>query len=479
MNYRILVYMIGWVLNFQAVFLLLPSLVALIYRESSGWYFLITAAATGVAGLALTLKKPRNTQFHAREGFVLVALSWMIISLIGAIPLCVSGEIPRYIDALFEMVSGYTTTGATILTAVEELPNCMNFWRCFANWIGGMGVIVFMLTVLPMVGSNANMYLMKAESPGPSFGKLVPKLRKTASLLYIMYIGMTLIQLILLLIGRLDFFDALCVSLATAGTGGFGIKDDGFSGYSTYVQIIVTIFMFLFGVNFKFYFLLIMRKCKDAFAIEEVRWYTILYAVATILIAIDVFRMAGSVGAGVKHAAFQVASVMTTTGFATMDYNQWPIFSQVILLLLMFVGACAGSTGGGMKVSRFIIYIKSAQKEIATLLHPNSVKKITMDGKVIDHETIRSANIYLIIYILLLALSALAVSLNGFDLITTLTSVIACFNNIGPGLGVTGPMGNFSSLSWLTKLVLIFDMLVGRLEIFPIVILFFPDTWKR
>lgn len=479
MNYRILVYMIGWVLNFQAVFLLLPSLVALIYRESSGWYFLITAAATGVAGLALTLKKPRNTQFHAREGFVLVALSWMIISLISAIPLCVSGEIPHYIDALFEMVSGYTTTGATILTAVEELPNCMNFWRCFANWIGGMGVIVFMLTVLPMVGSNANMYLMKAESPGPSFGKLVPKLRKTASLLYIMYIGMTLIQLILLLIGRLDFFDALCVSLATAGTGGFGIKNDGFSGYSTYVQIIVTIFMFLFGVNFKFYFLLIMRKCKEAFAIEEVRWYTILYAVATILIAIDVFRMAGSVGAGVKHAAFQVASVMTTTGFATMDYNQWPIFSQVILLLLMFVGACAGSTGGGMKVSRFIIYIKSAQKEIATLLHPNSVKKITMDGKVIDHETIRSANIYLIIYILLLALSALAVSLNGFDLITTLTSVIACFNNIGPGLGVTGPMGNFSSLSWLTKLVLIFDMLVGRLEIFPIVILFFPDTWKR
>lgn len=479
MNYRILIYVLGWVLNFQAVFLLLPSLVALIYKEPSGWCFLITAVLTAAVGIALTVKKPRNNQFHTREGFVLVALSWIVISLISAIPLCVSGEIPQYIDAVFEMVSGYTTTGATILTAVEELPNCMNFWRCFANWIGGMGVIVFMVTILPMVGSNANMYLMKAESPGPSFGKLVPKLRKTASLLYIMYIGMTLVQLILLLIGKLDFFDALCVSLATAGTGGFGIKNDGFSGYSSYVQIIVTVFMFLFGVNFKFYFLLLMRKYKDALAIEEVRWYTILYAVATILIAIDIFQVLGSVGASVKHAAFQVATIMTTTGFATVDYNQWPILSQVILLLLMFVGACAGSTGGGMKISRFIIYIKSAQKEIATLLHPSSVKKIKMDGRVIDHETIRSANIYLIIYVLLLALSVLLVSLNGFDLITTLTSVIACFNNIGPGFGVVGPMGNFSSLSRLSKLVLIFDMLVGRLEIFPIVVLFFPDTWKR
>lgn len=479
MNYRILIYVLGWVLNFQAVFLLLPSLVALIYKEPSGWCFLITAVVTGAVGIALTVKKPRNNQFHTREGFVLVALSWMIISLIGAIPLCVSGAIPCYIDAVFEMVSGYTTTGATILTAVEDLPNCMNFWRCFANWIGGMGVIVFMVTILPMVGANANMYLMKAESPGPSFGKLVPKLRKTASLLYIMYIGMTLVQLLLLLIGKLDFFEALCVSLATAGTGGFGIKNDGFSGYSSYVQIIVTIFMFLFGVNFKFYFLLLMRKCKDAFAIEEVRWYAILYAAATILIAVDVFQIMGSVGASVKHAAFQVATIMTTTGFATVDYNQWPILSQVILLLLMFVGACAGSTSGGIKISRFIIYIKSAQKEIATLLHPSSVKKIKMDDRVIDHETIRSANIYLIIYILLLALSILIVSFNGLDLITTLTSVIASFNNIGPGFGLVGPMGNFSSLSWLSKVVLIFDMLLGRLEIFPLVVLFFPDTWKR
>lgn len=479
MNYRILIYTLGWVMNFQAVFLLLPSIVALIYKESSGWYFLITAAVVGAVGIGLTIKKPKNNQFHAREGFVLVAVSWILISLISAIPMCVSGEIPHYIDAVFEMVSGYTTTGASILTSVEDLPRCMNFWRCFSNWIGGMGVIVFIVTILPMTGSNGNMYLMRAESPGPSFGKLVPKLKTTATLLYIMYIGLTLVQLVLLLCGGLDFFDSLCVSIATAGTGGFGIKNDGFSGYSSYVQIVVTIFMFLFGVNFKFYFLLIMRKFKDAFMIEEVRWYTILYAIATILIAIDIFHLMGGVGESLKHSAFQVATVMTTTGFATTDFNQWPIFSQTILVTLMFVGACAGSTGGGMKISRFIIYIKSAQKEIASLLHPSSVKKIKMDGKVVDHETIRSANIYLIIYILLVGASILLVSLDGFDLTTTVTSVIATFNNIGPGLGVVGPMGNFSSLSVLSKCVLIFDMLVGRLEIFPIIILFFRDTWKR
>lgn len=479
MNYQILFYVLGWVMNFQAVFLLLPGIVALVYKESSGWYFLITAVVTGIIGVVLTVKKPKNNQFHAREGFVLVALSWIIISLISAIPLCISGAIPHYIDAVFEMVSGFTTTGASILPAVEELPRCMNFWRCFSNWIGGMGVIVFMITILPMVGVNGSMYLMRAESPGPSFGKLVPKLKKTAMFLYIMYIGLTLVQMVLLLCGGLDFFDSLCVSIATAGTGGFGIKNDGFSGYSSYVQIIVTIFMFLFGVNFKFYFLLLMRKFKDALIIEEVRWYTILYAVSTILIAIDIFHLMGGLGESLKHSAFQVATVMTTTGFATTDFNQWPIFSQTILVILMFLGACAGSTGGGMKVSRFIIYIKSAQKEIASLLHPNSVKKITMDGKVVDHETIRSANVYLVIYVLLVGISVLIVSLDGFDLVTTVTSVVATFNNIGPGLGMVGPMGNFSSLSVVSKLVLIFDMLAGRLEIFPIVVLFFRDTWKR
>ena len=479
MNYRILIYIMGWVMNFEALFLLLPCIVALVYQEPEGWYFLATAVATGFIGIGLTIKKPKNNQFHAREGFVLVALSWILISLISAVPLCVSGRIPNYIDALFEMVSGFTTTGASILPAVEELPNCMNFWRCFSNWIGGMGVIVFILTILPLTGSNANMYLMRAESPGPSFGKLVPKLKKTAMILYIMYIGLTLLQLILLLFGGLDFFDALCVSIATAGTGGFGIKNDGFSGYSSYVQIVVTVFMFLFGVNFKFYFLLIMRKFKEAFSIEEVRWYAILYALATILIAIDIFHLMGGIGASLKHSAFQVATVMTTTGFATTDFNQWPVFSQTIMVLLMFVGACAGSTGGGMKISIFIIYIKSALKEVATLLHPNSVKKIKMDGKVVDHETVRTANIYLITYILLVSASILIVSLDGFDLVTTVTSVIATFNNIGPGLGVVGPMRNFSSLSILSKLVLIFDMLVGRLEIFPMIVLFFRDTWKR
>lgn len=479
MNYRILVYILGWVLNFEAVFLLLPCIVAMAYREPDGWFFLFTAIATGLLGAGLTIRKPKNNQFHAREGFVLVALSWIIISLISAIPLCVSGRIPNYVDAVFEMVSGFTTTGASILPAVEVLPNCMNFWRCFSNWIGGMGVIVFILTVLPLAGANANAHLMRAESPGPSFGKLVPKLKKTAMFLYIMYIGLTLFQLVLLLFGGVSFFESLCISCATAGTGGFGIRNDGFSGYSSYVQIVVTVFMFLFGVNFKFYFLLLMRKFKDALLIEEVRWYAILYAFATILITVDVFHLMGGLGESLKHAAFQVATVMTTTGFATTDFNQWPIFSQTILVLLMFVGACAGSTGGGIKISRFIIYIKSALKEVATLLHPNSVKKIKMDNKVVDHETVRLANIYLITYVLLVSLSILIVSLNGFDLVTTVTSVVATFNNIGPGLGVVGPTGNYSSLSVLSKIVLIFDMLVGRLEIFPMIVLFFRDTWKR
>lgn len=479
MNYQILLYVLGWVMNFEAVFLLLPSIVALIYKEPCGWWFAGTAFVCAIIGIVLTVRKPKNNQFHAREGFVLVALSWIIISLISAFPMTASGIVPRYIDALFEMVSGFTTTGASALTSVEYLPKSINFWRCFSNWIGGMGVIVFILTIIPMTGSNANMYLMKAESPGPSFGKLVPKLKNTATYLYIMYIGLTLIQLVLLLCGGLEFFEALCICFATAGTGGFGIRDSGFSEYSSYVQVVVTIFMVLFGVNFKFYFLVIMRKIKDAFLIEEVWWYTILFTVCSGLVAFDIFHIIGTVGGSIKHAAFQVATVMTTTGFATTDFNEWPVFSQIILVILMFVGACAGSTGGGIKVSRFIIYIKSALKEIATLLHPNSVKKIKMDGKIVDHETIRSANIYLIIYILLVAVSIILVSLNGFDLISTVTSVIATFNNIGPGLGIVGPTGNYSSLSVLSKLVLIFDMLTGRLEIFPMIVLFFRDTWKR
>lgn len=479
MNYQILRYILGLILIFEAVFLLLPGLVAAIYGEPCGWWFLATAAVVVLIGFALRIKKPTNMQFHGREGLVLVSMSWILISLISAVPMTISGVVPSYIDALFEMVSGFTTTGASALTSVEHLPHAINFWRCFSNWIGGMGVIVFIMMIIPKAASNANMYLMRAESPGPSFGKLVPKLKTTARTLYLMYIGLTLIQLILLLCGGLSFFESLCIAMATAGTGGFGIRDTGFSMYSSYVQIVVTVFMFLFGVNFKFYFLLIMRKIKEAFAIEEVFWYTILFAVASILIAIDIFPIAGTIGGSLKHASFQVATVMTTTGFATMDFNAWPIFSQVLLVLLMFVGACAGSTGGGMKVSRFIIYIKSALKEMATLLHPNSVKKIKMDGKIIDHETIRSANIYLIIYVMLMAVSIIIVSLDQFDLVTTVTSVIATFNNIGPGLGVVGPAGNFHSLSILSKLVLIFDMLTGRLEIFPIVILFVRDTWKK
>ncbi len=479
MNYQILFYLLGWVMRFQAVFMLLPAGVAFYAGEPIKWHFLVTSLVVGVFGGLLAMKKPENMKFRGREGFALVAISWMLISAISAIPLSTSGAIPNYVDALFEMVSGFTTTGASILSAPESMPSSVNFWRCFSNWIGGMGMIVFMLTILPLAGSNAGMYMMKAESPGPSFGKLLPSLKKTAWVLYAMYLGLTVIEIILLVIGKVKIFEAICISTATAGTGGFGIRNDGFAGYSSYVQVVVTIFMFLFGVNFKFYFLLILRKIKEAFVMEEVRWYAIIYSAATALITIDIFHLFGNVGTALKHAAFQVATVMTTTGFATTDFDRWPVFSQTILVLLMCVGACAGSTGGGMKVSRLIIYFKSAMKEMGTLLHPNSVKKITVEGKPIPHETLRSANIYLIIYGGLMALSILLISLNGFDLVTTFTSVVATFNNIGPGLSEVGPTGNYGAFSMGSKLVLIFDMLVGRLEIFPMVILFLRDTWKR
>ena len=396
----------------------------------------------------------------------------------GALPFIFSGSIPNPVDAIFETASGFTTTGASILADVEILPHCVLIWRSFTHWIGGMGVLVFILSLLPLTGGY-HMNLMKAESPGPSVSKLVPKVQSTAKILYGIYFVMTVIQIILLLLGGMPLFDSLCAAFGTAGTGGLGIKSDSMAGYSTYLQVVITIFMILFGINFNAYFLLITRKFAQAFKMEEVRYYLGIIAIAVLIITCNIYHMYGSVSESLQQAAFQVGSIITTTGYATTDFNLWPEISRTILVMLMFIGACAGSTGGGIKVSRILILCKTIRKELHIFLHPNAVKKIKMDGKVIPHEVLRSTNIFIIVYILIIAGSIFLIAFDDFDLITNFTAVTATFNNIGPGLELVGPIGNFGMFSWFSKIVLTFDMLAGRLEIFPLLLLFVRDTWKK
>jgi len=478
MNYSIIVYVIGWILNVEAVLLLLPCTVAVIYREPSGTSLAITAVACLVLGLLLVRKKPKSEIFYAAEGFVTVSLSWGVLSVMGAMPFVISGYIPNPVDALFETVSGFTTTGASILTSVEALPNCLLFWRSFTHWIGGMGVLVFLLCLLPMAGGS-RMNLMKAESPGPSVSRLVPKVQTTAKILYEIYIVMTVTEIVFLLLGGMPFFDALTTAFGTAGTGGFGIKNDSFAGYSPYLQNVVTVFMILFGINFNAYFFIIMGKAKQAFEMEEIRTYLLVIAASIAAITWDTLGIFQSVGAAFQQAAFQVGSIVTTTGFATTDFNKWPQASRTILVMLMFMGACAGSTGGGMKVSRFLILIKTVKKELIQLVHPNAVKKIKMDGKLIEHEVVRATNVYCVAYVLIFAFSMLLIAVDEQTLVTNFTAVAATFNNIGPGLDVVGPSGNFSVFSNFSKLILIFDMLAGRLEIFPILVMFSRETWRK
>ena len=478
MNYAIIFHTLGIVIDFSAAFMIPPFIVAMLYGESDAVYFLICFAIFAAAGIILGRIKPENKKFFAKEGYIIVSMSWIILSVIGALPFYLSGYIPSYIDALFETVSGFTTTGASILTDVEALSHGMLFWRSFTHWVGGMGVLVFILAVLPLTGGE-NMHIMRAESPGPSVGKLVPKLRKTAFYLYAIYFSMTILQIVLLVINEMPLFDAVCISMGTAGTGGFGIKNDSMASYSVTINTIVTIFMLLFGVNFSFYFLILMRKFKDAFKMSEVIWYFIIFGAAAILITGNIYNPERGLLLSFHDAAFAVSSVMTTTGYATEDFNKWPEFSRTILVLIMFIGACAGSTGGGMKVSRIIIYFKSIFKEMSTLVHPRSVKVVKFDGKAVEKSTLSSAMVFLAVYVIIYAVSALIVSLDNYDLITTFTAVAATFNNIGPGLEMVGPTGNFSMFSPLSKLVLIFDMLAGRLEIFPLLLLFTPSVWRK
>ena len=464
MNFRIIAYIVGWVCNFQAAFMLLPFFTALIYHEREFSSFLIAMAVCLVIGIPLTLKKPKNKVFYTKDGCVAVALSWVALCVFGALPFVVSGYIPHPVDALFETVSGFTTTGSSILTDVEVLPHCVLIWRSFTHWIGGMGVLVFLLSLLPLTGGY-HMNLMKAESPGPSVSKLVPKVQSTAKILYTIYFGMTLAQIVLLLIGKVPLFDTLCITFGTAGTGGFGIVNDSIGSYSTYCQVVTTIFMILFGVNFSVYYLILTKKFRQAFKYEEVRYYFGIIIASILIITFNTVHLFRNVLVAFQQVAFQVASIITTTGFSSTDFNQWPALSKTVLVLLMFVGACAGSTGGGIKVSRILILCKAAKKEFQLYLHPNAVKKIKMDSKIIYHEILRSTNIYISVYLLIFAASVLLIAIDNFDLITNFTAVAATLNNIGPGFEIAGPMGNFSSFSYLSKSVLIFDMLAGRLEI--------------
>ena len=478
MNFRIIAYIVGWVCNFQAAFMLLPFFTALIYHEREFSSFLIAMAVCLVIGIPLTLKKPKNKVFYTKDGCVAVALSWVALCVFGALPFVVSGYIPHPVDALFETVSGFTTTGSSILTDVEVLPHCVLIWRSFTHWIGGMGVLVFLLSLLPLTGGY-HMNLMKAESPGPSVSKLVPKVQSTAKILYTIYFGMTLAQIVQLLIGKVPLFDTLCITFGSAGTGGFGIVNDSIGSYSTYCQVVTTIFMILFGVNFSVYYLILTKKFRQAFKYEEVRYYFGIIIASILIITFNTVHLFRNVLVAFQQVAFQVASIITTTGFSSTDFNQWPALSKTVLVLLMFVGACAGSTGGGIKVSRILILCKAAKKEFQLYLHPNAIKKIKMDNKIISHEILRSTNIYISVYLLIFAASVLLIAIDNFDLITNFTAVAATLNNIGPGFEIAGPMGNFSSFSYLSKSVLIFDMLAGRLEIFPLLLLFFKDTWKR
>lgn len=488
MNHRMILSLLGNVLLLIAALLLLPCIVALIYGERELLSLLMTAGVCAAVGVALSLLRPKQRrQMHARDGFVMVSMSWILISLLGALPFYFSGAIPEYLDAVFETVSGFTTTGASILRDVEAMPYCLLFWRSFTHWIGGMGVLVFMLAVVPLSGES--IYLLRAESPGPSVSKMVPKMRTSAGILYGIYCVMTLLQILLYRCGdwfgwgEIPLFDSICLAFGSAGTGGFAVRADGLASYAPYIQSVTTVFMLLFGVNFSIYFFLICRKFRLIRKNSELKCYIGIVVGAIALICANLLLTGGyfsTVGETIHHTAFSVGSILTTTGFGTVDFSLWPEFSKVILVLLMIVGACAGSTGGGIKVSRLMILFKSARAEVRHLIHPHSVEVMTMDGKRVSNEVIRGTGAFLLVYIMIVMVSIAVVALDNFGAETTVTSVFATLNNIGPGLSIEiGPLGSYDNFSALSKIVLIIDMLFGRLELFPMLLLLRPSTWRK
>lgn len=483
MNVKNISRTVGLILLITGIFQLFPLLIAVIDHEPRNILaYIESLCLILLVGSALLLfSRGGNRMFSAQEGFAATGLSWIFMSAFGALPFFLSGQIPSYVDAFFEMVSGFTTTGASILTDVEALSRCNLFWRSFSHWLGGMGVLVFLLAVVPGARKNGGtgIYLMRAESPGPSVDKLTPHLRQTAMILYGIYILLTALCIVCLLLGGMPVFDSFCIAFGTAGTGGFAIKNSSMGGYSYFLQTVVTVFMFLFGVNFSLYYMLLLRKFKAVFKNEELRLYFGIAASSIVLIAINISCMYNTVYEAVHHAAFQVVSIMTTTGYGTVDFEQWPAFSKAILLSLMFIGASAGSTGGGLKVSRVLLLMKSIRRTIRKALHPRRVQPVYMDGRAVSEEVCDNVNAYLAIYCVILVLSFAIISVDGFSIGTNFSAVASCFNNIGPGFELVGATQNFSIYSDLSKIILSLDMLLGRLEIFPLLLLLSPDTWSR
>ena len=480
MNYRMIGKSIGNLLLVEAACMLPSLLISLIYPESDATAFAAAIALTTAAGFLLSRLKSNIGGLYVRDGFAIVALGWILLSAFGALPFLLSGAIPRVEDALFESISGFTTTGASILREVESLPRGILFWRSFTHWMGGMGVLVMMIAIMPSVKANT-IHILKAESPGPTPGKLVPKVSQTAKILYLIYILLTATQVVFLVAGGMPLYDSLVHSFSTAGTGGFSSRNLSVAAYgSDYIEIVITVFMFLFGVNFTLYYTAFKGGLKNALHDEELRVYFFTVVGAAALIAINVYsQVYRTLGESVQHAAFQVSSLITTTGFATADFNLWPVFSQLILLLLMFVGASAGSTGGGIKVVRVVVLFKVIKRELTRVIHPRAVRTIKLNGRLVDEEVVSGVMAFFYFYILIFVAAVLTVALEGEDIVTTVTSVIATLNNVGPGLGRVGPMGNFADLSVLSKAVLSLCMLIGRLEIYPIMLLMFPSFWKR
>lgn len=478
MNFKMIRYILFQVIRIEGILMLLPCVVSLFYRDMAGIAYAVIAAILIIVGFIGCKFVPKNQTIYVKEGFAATGFTWILMSIVGCLPFVITKEIPTFTDALFETVSGFTTTGASILSSVEGLSHTALFWRSFTHWIGGMGVLVFLLAIIPMSGGS-NINLMRAESPGPSVGKLVPRIRRTAFILYAIYLAMTIIETICLLFTGLNLFDSLCLSFGTAGTGGFAIRNDSFMSYGPAIRWIVGIFMLLFAINFNAYYYILLKEIKKAISMEEIKTFLILVFASVVIVFVSILNMYQNAFDALTDAFFQVGTVVSTTGYGSADFDLWPTTAKYTLCFMMFMGACAGSTGGGVKVSRLIILFKTIKQEIASMIHPKVVKKITMDKHVVDDDIIRSTNAFFATYVGLFLISMLLISFNGFDLTTTFTSVLATLNNIGPGLSLVGPTCNYGFFSTFSKYVLIFDMLAGRLELFPMLLIFIPSIYKK
>ncbi len=480
MNIKMISYYVGRILIIEALLLTLPAIGAIIYGDDTLISFALTIAALSITGFIATRKKPKTTSVYAKDGYAIVALTWILMSLFGALPFYLSGHIPSFTDAFFETVSGFTTTGSTILSNVEALPKSLLFWRSFTHWIGGMGILVFVIAIMPKT-ENTSMHIMRAEVPGPTVDKLVSKISVSARILYAIYAVFTLIEILMLFIGGMPLFDSIVNSFATAGTGGFAVLNNSIEGYnSVYAETVIGVFMLIFGVNFNLYYLILMKQGKQALKSEELRWYLGIIASAVIIITASLyFTMHDSLFDSLRLSFFQVASIITTTGFSTTNFDNWPIVTKFVLVFLMFFGACAGSTGGGIKISRLMVLIKSGLRDIKKSINPRSVEMIKLDKKKVDEPIVKSICVFFSTYMIVAIISMLICSLDGFDLETTSTAIISCLSNIGPGMGAVGPYGNFGDFSMLSKLIMCFDMLAGRLELIPMLMLFSPYAWSR